>query len=113
MTVLLALLAPARLLAQWQLQPLAGFQLLVGVLSALSWLATLRLIWLERNNLLPAVPARGHGLPLLLYWTAALLAQAVTLINFSSPHWWFRLDRSAHATPQDGQNKSVYSIQIL
>lgn len=94
-TLLLALLAPARLLVQWQLQSLAGFQLLVGALSAVSWLATLRLIWLERNNMLPTAPVRGHGIPLLLYWTAALLGQAATLINFTSPHWWFRLSSAS------------------
>ena len=96
MTLLLAVLAVARLLAQWLLQPLAGFQLLVGLLSALSWPASLRLVWLERNSLLPAVPSRGHGLPLLLYWTTALLGQAAVLVNFRSPHWWFRLSRSVH-----------------
>ncbi|XP_043219990.1 ATP-binding cassette sub-family B member 6-like [Amphibalanus amphitrite] len=110
-TVVLALLAPARLLAQWLLlpagQPLAGFQVLVCVLTALSWFGSLRLIWLERNNLLPAVPVRGHGIPLLLYWAAALLGQAVELINFRSPHWWFRLDSNI-----DWVEVSLYGVRL-
>jgi hypothetical protein len=49
------------------------------------------LIILECNYLLPSVPARGHGMVLLFFWTLVLTSESLSFINLNREDWWFHL----------------------
>ncbi|XP_037068889.1 ATP-binding cassette sub-family B member 6, mitochondrial-like [Pollicipes pollicipes] len=109
-TLLLALLALLRLLLQLLVLyggRLAGFQVLSAVLGSMTWLLSLRLIMLERGFMLPTVPVRGHGLPLLLSWTLLLAGQAVMAVNVRSADWWFKLSSTS-----DYVEVTLYAIRL-
>jgi len=55
-----------------------------------------KLILMERKSLLPSMPARGHGLVLLIFWVLVFLAQNVTFITIKRDDWWPKLDKSVN-----------------
>lgn len=61
--------------------------------AAVSWLAAISLISLERRRQLPIVPTRGHGVSLLLYWVLAFAFLNSPFISWFSTNYWWRLDR--------------------
>lgn len=56
-----------------------------------AYLFAICLVVKERNYQLPAVPSRGHGIVLLLFFTLAFIAQNLALVNINSKDWWFDL----------------------
>lgn len=46
----------------------------------------------ERHYQLPSVPARGHSLVLLIFFTLEFISQNVSLVNINSKDWWFNLE---------------------
>lgn len=49
------------------------------------------LIIKERHYQLPATPAKGHGVILLLFFTMTFICQNVALINLNADDWWFQM----------------------
>ncbi|KAG8200340.1 hypothetical protein JTE90_028522 [Oedothorax gibbosus] len=48
-------------------------------------------LYLERHKALPSVPSNGHGLVLLVFWTAVFIVENLTLLNLQNEKWWFDL----------------------
>ena len=69
---------------------LYGYQLLTMLSSCLGmWPISMVLIYLERCRQLPAVPSRGHGLILLIFWALAFASENIAFISWSNPEWWW------------------------
>uniref|UniRef100_A0A2R5L9K5 ATP-binding cassette sub-family B member 6 n=1 Tax=Ornithodoros turicata TaxID=34597 RepID=A0A2R5L9K5_9ACAR len=65
-----------------------------------AWIAAAALTSLERHWALPSIPTYGHGLPLLLFWSASLILEVLSFMGLNSPSWWFLLhvDRDSAET---------------
>lgn len=50
-----------------------------------------KLVLMERNSLLPSMPARGHGLVLLVFWILIFVAVNLTFIIIKKEYWWLKL----------------------
>ena len=55
------------------------------------WPLSVRLVYLERNEQLPSVPARGHGVVLLVFWTLVFVGENLAFLNLRNEDWWFDL----------------------
>lgn len=55
-----------------------------------------KLILMERKSLLPSMPARGHGLVLLIFWVLVFLAENVAFITIKRDDWWPELNKSVN-----------------
>ncbi|XP_069668711.1 ATP-binding cassette sub-family B member 6 isoform X2 [Periplaneta americana] len=93
-TFFLPALAIVRLILQGTVfhdRVIYGYMILSVLLTvAMFPFSAILIIW-ERNYLLPSVPARGHGLILLLFWTLVLIAESLSFINLRREDWWFHL----------------------
>lgn len=69
--------------------PLEGHQLVWALCLAPAWFLSVLLTRLERHWALPSVPTHGHGLPLLLFWAASVIHEALAFLGLHSPAWWF------------------------
>lgn len=49
------------------------------------------LIRVERYNMLPTAPGRGHSVTLLLFWTFLLAAENMAFMNIHRNDWWFHM----------------------
>ena len=56
---------------------------------------SVHLLYLERNALLPSIPARGHGLILLIFWTLTFVSQNLSFLNLQNEDWWFDLQTTS------------------
>ena len=74
---------------------LYGYLILYTIGNFIVWPLSLHLIYLERNALLPSIPARGHGMILLIFWTLAFVAQNLAFLNMKNEDWWFDLITTA------------------
>lgn len=74
---------------------LYGYLLLYTIGNVIVWPLSLHLIYLERNALLPSIPARGHGLILLIFWTLTFVAQNLAFLNMKNEDWWFDLETTS------------------
>ena len=74
---------------------LYGYLILYTVGNMIVWPLSLHLLHLERNALLPSIPARGHGLILLIFWTLTFVAQNLAFLNMKNEDWWFDLQTQA------------------
>ncbi|XP_042907782.1 ATP-binding cassette sub-family B member 6 isoform X1 [Parasteatoda tepidariorum] len=91
---ILPLAALSRLILQFTIlyhKILYGYMFLSAFLYAVSFPFALFLIFLERHRALPSIPTRGHGLVLLVYWTAIFVSENLTLLNIQKEDWWFNL----------------------
>jgi len=52
-----------------------------------------KLILMERNSLLPSMPARGHGLVLLIFWILVFSAENLAFITVKREAWWLQLHK--------------------
>lgn len=52
-----------------------------------------KLILMERNSLLPSMPARGHGLVLIIFWILVFIAENLAFIRVIKEDWWLRLNK--------------------
>lgn len=55
-----------------------------------------KLILMERKSLLPSMPARGHGLVLLIFWVLVFIAENVAFISIKRDDWWPQLNKLAN-----------------
>lgn len=74
---------------------LYGYLILYTLGNAIVWPLSLHLVYLERNALLPSIPARGHGLILLIFWTLTFVAQNLAFLNMKNEDWWFDLETTS------------------
>lgn len=58
----------------------------------ISHLFAICLIAKERHYQLPSVPARGHGIVLLIFFTLIFIRQNLSLVNINSKDWWFDMN---------------------
>ncbi|KAH0621212.1 hypothetical protein JD844_022290 [Phrynosoma platyrhinos] len=106
LSLLLALLPFVTFL--WQvsgMQRLYGYMVLYACLSAMSWLGSLGLLYLERTRVMVQDRIRGHGVILLLYWALAFAAENLAFISWNSPLWWWGLE--------DTNQKVQFSLWFL
>jgi ATP-binding cassette subfamily B (MDR/TAP) protein 6 len=59
--------------------------------ALIAWPMVWVLIMWERKYMLPAPPARGHGIILLLFWTGMFALQNLSFFNINNPSWFFQL----------------------
>jgi hypothetical protein len=57
-----------------------------------AWLFSIRIIVLERHEVLPSIPTRGHGMVLLVFWSLSFAHESLAFISWKSPHWWWSID---------------------
>lgn len=74
---------------------LYGYQVMACCAYVMAYMTSLWLIFLERNNVLPSIPSRGHGILLLLFWSLALIRENLAFVSWWSPEWWWRLKSEA------------------
>lgn len=55
-----------------------------------------KLILMERNSLLPSMPARGHGLILLIFWILVFISENVAFITMKKDDWSIKLNKSVN-----------------
>ncbi|KAK3108532.1 hypothetical protein FSP39_010045 [Pinctada imbricata] len=76
-------------------QVVYGYDLLTCLALLYAWCASMRLLFLERGQVLPSIPTRGHGLVLLVYWTLAFVKENLPFISWWSPDYWWNLESSS------------------
>lgn len=72
--------------------PVPGYVVLCGCLYALAWAWATALLRLERRRVVARDRTRGHSAVLLLYWTAAFVAENLAFVSWESPRWWWGLE---------------------
>lgn len=68
-----------------------GYMIFYTCVVCFSYPFSICLIIKERHYQLPSLPTRGHGLILLLFWTLALINEALAIVNLGHEDWWFHL----------------------
>ncbi|XP_076031730.1 ATP-binding cassette sub-family B member 6-like isoform X1 [Oratosquilla oratoria] len=94
LTIMMMVIAVVRLILQGTVldkHVLYGYMIVVCVCNIVCWPLSLRLVFLERNYLLPSVPARGHGIVLLVFWTLVFVSENLAFLNLQNESWWFDL----------------------
>lgn len=94
--IVLPLLALVRLVLQAKLfydEVVYGYMILSACFYSLTFPFAVYLLYLERHKALPSIPTRGHGLVLLVYWTALFVTENLTFLNLQNERWWFHLHR--------------------
>jgi len=51
---------------------------------------------MERNSLLPSMPARGHGLILLIFWILVFISENMAFITIKKDDWSIKLNKSVN-----------------
>ncbi|XP_046387791.1 ATP-binding cassette sub-family B member 6 [Ischnura elegans] len=76
--------------------PIVGYMILTSCLWVVSLNMSLILMKIERRYMLPSVPTRGHGLVLLVFWTALFVSENLSFLNLNrEKEWWFLLTSTA------------------
>ncbi|XP_050524604.1 ATP-binding cassette sub-family B member 6 [Daktulosphaira vitifoliae] len=70
-----------------------GYQAVYLVVIIFVFPLSAKLILLERHSLLPSMPARGHGLVLLIFWTLVFTSENVYFLTLKTEDWWFHLEK--------------------
>lgn len=94
LAVVMVAVAVARIALQATLighQTLYGYMIFAFCVNVVVWPLSVRLVYLERNEQLPSVPARGHGVVLLVFWTLVFVAENLAFLNLRNADWWFHL----------------------
>ncbi|ODM99680.1 ATP-binding cassette sub-family B member 6, mitochondrial [Orchesella cincta] len=89
-------------------QAVYGYMLLSLIQGLLAWPLVCVLVIRERIYMLPAPPARGHGVILLMFWTAAFAFENLALLNIYSEDWFFKLKN-----PKDIVLLSIYVCKYV
>ncbi|VDL62184.1 unnamed protein product [Hymenolepis diminuta] len=71
----------------------------------LSWIVAFCLLLLERRRTCPRLYSRGHGFPLLLFWTVSFVLINLPLTSIGNDSWWWKLN--------DTQSKVELAFWIL
>ena len=69
-----------------------GYTILQDTLGLMSWVVAMVMTYRER---LRVVQGRAHGLTLVLFWLMSVTWQALQLLGWSNPHWWWQLQSRA------------------
>ncbi|KAK7049791.1 ATP-binding cassette sub- B member 6, mitochondrial [Halocaridina rubra] len=94
LTVLMLVIATARLALQATVigdHVVYGYMIVYFCSNLICWPLSLRIVFLERNYLLPTVPTRGHGVVLLVFWTLVFVSENLAFLNLRNEDWWFDL----------------------
>ncbi|KAG7163686.1 ATP-binding cassette sub-family B member 6-like 2 [Homarus americanus] len=94
LSILMLLIACARIILQATVigdHVLYGYMILYFGCNLVCWPLSLRIVFLERNYLLPTVPTRGHGVVLLVFWTLVFVSENLAFLNLRNEDWWFDL----------------------
>ncbi|VDD83433.1 unnamed protein product [Mesocestoides corti] len=75
-----------------------GFLLLYATTMPASWGIILSLMVVERYRLCPKLYSRGHGFPLLLFWTVSFVLINLPLSSLGNPSWWWSLGSATDKT---------------
>ncbi|CAF0743833.1 unnamed protein product [Didymodactylos carnosus] len=70
---------------------LPGYIIFRCVLRTVAWLYSLIILRVERTKTLPTIQSRGHGLIILTYWCLSFLIEALALVSYRSPLWYFNV----------------------
>jgi ATP-binding cassette subfamily B (MDR/TAP) protein 6 len=70
-----------------------GYLILNCASSAVSWILSVYLVYIECCKTLPSIPTRGHGLILLVFWTSEFIIENLSIISFKSPEWFWNVNR--------------------
>lgn len=70
---------------------LAGYEIFTAVGMATAWLYSVIIVGIERRNALPSIPARGHGLVLLVFWVLCFIRENLAFISWWSHSYWWSL----------------------
>ncbi|XP_053373484.1 ATP-binding cassette sub-family B member 6-like [Mercenaria mercenaria] len=70
---------------------IVGVDILTFLCLFLAWSSTLKILSLERKQMLPTIPTRGHGLLLLVFWTLAFIRENMAFISWWSHSWFWYL----------------------
>lgn len=71
-----------------------GVDVLTFLCLAVSWACTLKILSLERRNILPTIKTKGHGLVLLIFWAMAFLRENLAFISWWNHSWWWYSERN-------------------
>jgi ATP-binding cassette subfamily B (MDR/TAP) protein 6 len=88
LSFLFVLSSAAHLLLTWLRHSLYGYTILQDGLGILSWLVSMVVAYRERLRL---IKGRSHGVWLVVYWTLSGVWQALQILGWSNPHWWWGL----------------------
>ena len=88
LSFLLALSSFAHLLLTGLLHSIYGYTILQDGLGIVSWLTSTVIARRERPNLLRG---RTHGVWLVVYWCLSGVWQALQVLGWANPHWWWQL----------------------
>lgn len=94
LTILMMIIACARLALQATVignHVIYGYMILYLGCNLVCWPLSLRIVFLERNYLLPTTPTRGHGVVLLVFWTLVFVSENLAFLNLRNEDWWFDL----------------------
>ncbi|CAI6347440.1 unnamed protein product [Macrosiphum euphorbiae] len=69
-----------------------GYQAVYMLVMVFVFPLSAKLILMERKSLLPSMPARGHGLVLLIFWVLVFLAENVAFITIKRDDWWPKIN---------------------
>ncbi|KAK3099268.1 hypothetical protein FSP39_001923 [Pinctada imbricata] len=75
-----------------------GYELYEAMAEAFVWIASLRLLFLERDRALPNSGWRGHGAVLLIFWTLAFVKETLYFISWNNKtYFWQMVDDADYA----------------
>ncbi|XP_061179768.1 ATP-binding cassette sub-family B member 6-like [Saccostrea echinata] len=72
-------------------QTVAGYQVFTAIALVYCWIASIRLLFYERRQMLPSIPTRGHGLILLVFWSLVFIKENLSFISWESSNYWWSL----------------------
>ena len=102
--LLLALTFTADLALHASLHSIYGYTILQDALGTISWSVAMVITYREKQRRLLG---RSHGLSLVSFWLLSSAWQALQLLGWSSPHWWWRL----HTPTTDTASLTLYCVQ--
>ncbi|XP_043280295.1 ATP-binding cassette sub-family B member 6 [Venturia canescens] len=85
-----------------------GYMIVAMTLTLFVYPYSVYILHVERHQLLPSVPPRGHGLVLLGFWTLAFISENLTFINIGRDEWWFHLN-----TPTDQIEMALFVLRYV
>ncbi|KAK7590115.1 hypothetical protein V9T40_001728 [Parthenolecanium corni] len=68
-----------------------GFMVIAAAVPVIIFPFSAYLIKVERYNMLPTAPGRGHSVTLLLFWTFLFAAENMAFMNLRRDDWWFHM----------------------
>ncbi|XP_060851050.1 ATP-binding cassette sub-family B member 6 isoform X2 [Rhopalosiphum padi] len=93
-TFLLPLLAVAKFFIDIHINQhgvVYGYQAVYMLVMILVFPLSAKLVLMERKSLLPSMPARGHGLILLIFWILIFITENLAFITIKRDDWWIKL----------------------